>query len=138
MYPTYMTYMHTIYLFCFWGLLLMPKSVIDLLYGWRNLFGNHYSFCLESSPFMPAMDTVERERKNCTFEDMEISVVQLKLSSTRYSLKGPMFWALVTIILFLSDCNWHYLRFFRTTSCIHPVYVREYLSINIYFFFVDK
>lgn len=59
---------------------VMPRSVVDLLFSWRNWFGKHSFFIYNLTPML-VMDTGER---NChPFEDMEALVVQLKTSFIR-------------------------------------------------------
>jgi hypothetical protein len=55
---------------------VLPGSVVELLFGWRNWFGNHFSDVWNLVPLC-LMWTVWWERNRRTFEDMESFVSQI-------------------------------------------------------------
>ena len=55
---------------------LIPRSVKDLLFGWRNWFGKHHSDIWNLAPLC-LMWTVWLERNNRTFEDMLCTTAQI-------------------------------------------------------------
>jgi hypothetical protein len=55
---------------------VLPRQVVDLLFGWYNWFGKHHSHIWNLIP-MCLMWTVWRERNSRTFEDMSSSPDQL-------------------------------------------------------------
>ena len=55
---------------------VLPRTVIDLVDGWWNLLGKHYSDIWNMVPLC-LMWMIKRERNSLTFEVKEISVSQL-------------------------------------------------------------
>jgi hypothetical protein len=55
---------------------VLPRSVVDLLFGWRNWFGRHHSHIWNLVPLC-LMWTVWCERNSRTFDDMKKSDDQL-------------------------------------------------------------
>ena len=55
---------------------VLPRRVLELLFGWRNWFGRHHSNICNLIPLC-LMWTVWRERNSRTFEDVMKSTYQL-------------------------------------------------------------
>jgi DNA segregation ATPase FtsK/SpoIIIE-like protein len=56
---------------------VLPRRVMDLLFGWRNCLGRHQSNIWNLAPLC-LMWTVWRERNSRTFEDVKKSADQLR------------------------------------------------------------
>lgn len=54
------------------------QEVIDMLFGWRNLFGNHRSSLIRNAAPICLMRTILHEKNKSTFNDVELSIFEIK------------------------------------------------------------
>ena len=79
---------------------VLPRRVVDLLFGWRNWFGKHHSHIWNLIPLC-LMWTVWRERNSRTFEDVSSTPDQLLGIFVTY-LIGLGYGVLLLLLLLLN------------------------------------
>ena len=80
---------------------VLPRQVVDLLFGWHNWFGKHHSHIWNLIPLC-LMWTVWRERNLRTFEDLSSSPDQLLGTFVTSLFDWSRTWVLLLLLLLLS------------------------------------
>jgi hypothetical protein len=62
---------------------LMPKTILELLFGWSNWFGKHGSYLVWNMVPLCLKWKIWRERNSHTFNGVEVSIIELTFSFMR-------------------------------------------------------